>query len=73
MSPPDLAQRTAARLHEAADLGDINELKKIAKALPSESSSYGGICEEILRLADDFDFDGVHRFADKLATPKESS
>jgi signal transduction histidine kinase/CheY-like chemotaxis protein len=71
--PRELAQRTAAQMHDAADLGDINGLKKIAGELQSISNSYGGISEEILRLAEDFDFDGVHRFADELVTPKESS
>ena len=70
--PPELAQRTADQLHDAADMGDINGLKKIAEELQSVSSSYGGICEEILRLAEDFDFDGVHSFADKLTPQKES-
>jgi CheY-like chemotaxis protein len=64
--PPDLARRTAARLDEAADLGDINGLKKIAQELKSESISYGEISEEIIRLAEDFDFDGINAFAAEL-------
>ena len=67
--PPDLAGRTIAKLHDAADLGDIEGLKSIAEGLKSESDSYAGISDEIMRLAEDFDFDGVHRFADELATP----
>ncbi|MDX2500354.1 MAG: hypothetical protein QNL14_07565, partial [Deltaproteobacteria bacterium] len=71
--PPDLARRTVARLHDAADMGDINGLKQIAEELKSESNSYNGISEKIVRLAENFDFDGVNEFADELVTPGESS
>ena len=71
--PPDLARRTVARLHDAADMGDINGLKQIAEELKSESNSYGGISEKIVQLAEDFDFDGINEFADELVTPGESS
>ena len=69
--PPDLTHRTAEQLHEAAELGDINQMKKIAEALQSESGGYGEISQKIIRLADDFDFDGIHQFADEL-TDKSS-
>ena len=71
--PPDLARRTVARLHDAADMGDINGLKQIAEDLKSESNSYGEISEKIVQLAEDFDFEGVNEFADELVTPGESS
>jgi HPt (histidine-containing phosphotransfer) domain-containing protein len=64
--PADLARRTATRLQEAADMGDINGLKKIAAELNSEHDSYGEISEKIVRLAEDFDFDGIIKLADEL-------
>jgi signal transduction histidine kinase/CheY-like chemotaxis protein len=67
--PPDLARRAAARLHDAAAMGDINGLKQIAEELKSESDSYGGISEKIVRLAEDFDFDRIIKLADELITP----
>jgi signal transduction histidine kinase/CheY-like chemotaxis protein len=71
--PPDLARRTVARLHGAADLGDITGMKKIAEELKSESNSYDGISEKIVQLAEDFDFDGIIDLADELVTPDNSS
>ena len=70
--PPDLARRTADRLHEAADMGDINGLKQIAQELKTESESYSVISEQIIQLAEDFDFDGVIDLADKLVTQTKS-
>ena len=71
--PPDLARPIAARLHDAADLGDINGLKQIADELRTKSDSYSGICDKIVKLAEDFDFDGVLCLADELVAPRESS
>jgi len=50
-------------------MGDINGLKQIAEELKSESDSYGGISEKIVRLAEDFDFDRIIKLADELITP----
>ncbi|MEJ2282150.1 MAG: response regulator [Desulfobacterales bacterium] len=67
--PTDLARHTATRLHEAADMGDINGLKQIAAELESDSGAYGEISKKIVRLAEDFDFDGIIKLADELITP----
>lgn len=64
--PPKLARRTADRLHDAADLGDINALKSIARELKSESQSYTAFSDKITRLAENFDFDGVIKLAEEL-------
>jgi len=64
--PPELARRMADRLHDAADLGDINELKSIARELKSESESYTVFSDKITRLAENFDFDGVIQLAKEL-------
>jgi HPt (histidine-containing phosphotransfer) domain-containing protein len=64
--PPELARRTAERLHEAADLGDINDLKSIARELKSESESYTVFSDQITRLAENFDFNGIIKLAEEL-------
>lgn len=68
--PPDLARRTAERIHDAAGMGSISDLKLIAKELIAESDSYADISEKITQLAENFDFDGLIKLADKLeSTP----
>ena len=69
--PPDLAGRTAERLHDAADMGNITDLKLIAEELKSDS--YAGISEritqlseKITQLAENFDFDGIIKLAAEL-------
>ena len=64
--PADLARRTALRIHEAADMGDLNELKSAAGELRRESEGYSEISEKILRLAENFDFDGIIKLAGEL-------
>jgi CheY-like chemotaxis protein len=64
--PPDLARRTAERLHEASDMGNISELKLIAKELKTESDSYAGLSKKITQLAENFDFEGIIKLADEL-------
>ena len=70
--PPDLARRTAERIHEAADLGNISELKLIAEELIAESDSYAEISKKIKQLTEDFDFEGVNKFADELIAQKKA-
>ncbi len=62
--PPDLARRTAERLHDAADMGNITDLKLIAEELKSDS--YAGLSEKITQLAENFDFDGIIKLAQEL-------
>jgi signal transduction histidine kinase/CheY-like chemotaxis protein len=64
--PPDLARRTAKRIHDAADMGSISDLKLIAEELKTESDSYAGISAKITQLAENFDFDGIIKLADEL-------
>jgi len=64
--PSDLARETAEQLQTAADMGDIANLKSIAEGLRSKSASYAGISEKIMRLAENFEFDGIKNLADEL-------
>ncbi len=64
--PPDLARRMSERLQDAAEMGNVSELKAIAKELIAESDTYAGISEKITQLAENFDFDGLIQLAEEL-------
>jgi CheY-like chemotaxis protein len=64
--PPELAQEVSTRIRDAADMGDITQLKFIAKQLRSQSDAYSPISEKIIQCADDFDFEAIAALADEL-------
>jgi signal transduction histidine kinase/DNA-binding response OmpR family regulator/HPt (histidine-containing phosphotransfer) domain-containing protein len=64
--PAELAQHTAERLRNAADMGNITELKSIAEALRAESGTFIPIGNTIEQLAEDFDLEGVTKLAEEL-------
>jgi len=64
--PGELAGETAERMRNAVDVGDITDLKAIAEDLRTGSGAYGSFGDRILRLAEDFDFDGIIKLADEL-------
>ena len=66
--PPDLAHDIASRIRSAVDIGDVTQLAVIAEELTSQSDTYAPYSERIVRLADDFDFDGLFELADKLVS-----
>jgi HPt (histidine-containing phosphotransfer) domain-containing protein len=70
-----LAEVPLERLNEvvdpikaAAEMGDVIQIKSIAEELKSESDAMAPFCDELIRLADDFDFDGIQKFMLKLNT-----
>jgi hypothetical protein len=42
-------------------MGDVMQIKSIAEDLKSESDAAALFCSRILRLAEDFDFDGIKK------------
>jgi hypothetical protein len=59
--PPELAKKAADRIQAAAEMGDVMLIKSIADDLKSESNAVAPFCERIVRLAEDFDFDGIQK------------
>jgi PAS domain S-box-containing protein len=57
--PVALAEQTADRIREAAEMGDVNQVKAIAVQLKSEHPEFDKLCDRLVQLADDFDFDGI--------------
>jgi CheY-like chemotaxis protein len=64
--PPEVALEVAKRLREAVELGDLEQLTQIASDLSARKDSSSHYGEEISRLADDFDFDGLLELANTL-------
>jgi hypothetical protein len=63
---PDFANDAARRLREAAGIGDISELVSIAEELKFKSEAFAPYREKIVRLADNFDFDGILKLAEEM-------
>jgi two-component system, sensor histidine kinase and response regulator len=64
--PPELAADTATRLQNAAEIGDIGELRAIAEALEAQSAPLVPIAREIESMVDNFDMEGILKLAGKL-------
>ena len=64
--PPELAKEMAKLLREAVELGDLEQLSQIASDLSARKEDTSFYAEEIRRLADDFDFDGLLKLANTL-------
>jgi two-component system sensor histidine kinase/response regulator len=60
--PPELVNKAAEGIKAAAEMGDVAQIKSIAGELKSESEAMAPFCDELVRLAEDFDFDGIQRF-----------
>jgi len=64
--PPDLAREAAQRLREAAEMGDVSGLTDVCSELTAKSDAFAAHKTRIIRLSDDFDFDGILKLADEL-------
>jgi chemotaxis protein histidine kinase CheA len=58
---PELAKAVLDTILAAAEMGDVGQLKSIAEELKSESDAIAPFCDKLVRLADDFDFDGIQK------------
>jgi CheY-like chemotaxis protein/HPt (histidine-containing phosphotransfer) domain-containing protein len=56
---PELARETAARLHKAAEMGDIAELRAIAEGLAVQAAELVPIGRHIATMVDHFDLEGI--------------
>ena len=60
------AREVAPRLRDAVAAGDVTELADIAAALAARTDSAAGYGEEIQRLTQEFDFEGLLQLASRL-------
>ncbi|MBT8332600.1 MAG: Hpt domain-containing protein, partial [Deltaproteobacteria bacterium] len=59
--PPELIKKATKSIKAAAEMGDVAQIKSIAEELKSEFEAVAPFCDELIRLAEDFDFDGIQR------------
>jgi CheY-like chemotaxis protein len=64
--PTDLAQNIAARIRDAAEMGDVMTLSAIAEEIKEQSDSCIPLSKQIIQLAEDFYLDGIQKLADEL-------
>jgi signal transduction histidine kinase/CheY-like chemotaxis protein len=64
--PSEFAQNIAERIHDAAEMGDVGQLVTIAETLKSQSDNYVPLGDNIIRLAEEFDFDSILKLAKAL-------
>ena len=59
--PTEIAKEAVNRIQVAAETGDVMQIKSIAEELKSEFDAMVPFCDELVRLAEDFDFDGIQK------------
>jgi PAS domain S-box-containing protein len=64
--PPEIALEAAQRIKEPAEMGDVTQIKSIAEEFKSKSEAFGPLGDQLIRLAEDFDFDGISRLVGEL-------
>ena len=64
--PADDLAALAARIREAAEMGDMTELQSIATELDAQFGPQQPLSRKIVELADDFDLDGLGALAEEL-------
>jgi CheY-like chemotaxis protein len=64
--PAELARQTNARIREAVEMGDVTRIKTIAEDFKSRSDAFTPVSEHLIQMAEDFDFEGILKLADKL-------
>jgi HPt (histidine-containing phosphotransfer) domain-containing protein len=64
--PPELIKKVVESIRAAAEMGDVAQIKSIAEALKSESDAVAPLCNELVELAEDFDFDGIDKLIIEL-------
>ena len=66
--PTGLSRDIAKRIHNAAEMGDVMTLNAIAEEIKNQSDSCMLVSKQIVKMAEDFDLDGIQDLADELET-----
>ena len=64
--PAELVQDIAKRIRDAAEIGDVMTLNASAEEIKTHSDSCIPLSKQIVQMAEDFEFDGILKFADAL-------
>jgi hypothetical protein len=62
----ELVKEASDRIKAAAEMGDVMQISSIANNLKSDTPALAPICDKIIQLAEDFDFDGIQRWVDEM-------
>ena len=57
-----MIRKATESIKAAVELEDVMKIKSIAEELKSESDALAPFCDELVNLAEDFDFDGIQKF-----------
>jgi HPt (histidine-containing phosphotransfer) domain-containing protein len=64
--PPEQLKKVTESIKDATEMGDVTQIKSIAAKLLAESDALAPFCDELIQLADDFDFDGIQKLVHEL-------
>jgi HPt (histidine-containing phosphotransfer) domain-containing protein len=64
--PPELIKKATETIKTAAEMGDVMKIQSISEELKSESDAVAPFCDNLIRLAEDFDFDGIQKILIEL-------
>ena len=54
------------RLKAAVEMGDVMQVQSIANEVKSTNDELTPVCDKLIQLAEDFNFDGMQAFMDDL-------
>ncbi len=61
-----LPEEAVDRLKAAVEMGDVMQVQSIANAVKSTNDELTPVCDKLIQLAEDFNFDGLQAFMDDL-------
>ena len=64
--PPALIKKATESIIKAVEMGDVMKIKSIAEELKSESDAVAPFCDELVRLAEDFNFEDIQKIVLEL-------
>ena len=68
--PPEVIKELVNGIQEAVEMGDLKQISSIAGDLKSRSKSMVPICNRLIQLAEDFDFDGISKMVAEMDNNK---
>jgi hypothetical protein len=64
--PLERLKKVVDRINAAVEMGDVMQIQSAAEELKSETDVMAPFCDKVIRLADDFDFDGIQKIVLEL-------
>jgi hypothetical protein len=64
--PAKQVKEITDKINAAANMGDVMQIASIAEELKSGTPSMEPFCDKLVRLAEDFDFDGIQKIVIEL-------